>query len=247
MKKTLCILLFCALLLTGCGVEPANIVNDVEKDEPIRIVATIQSSVPVTATPVVTLPPTVPPTPAPTDTPAPTATPTPALTDTPAPTAEPEQTPEAIGGDVPDMTAVPTAVVAATPNVSQAEQFILIAQKYLNYPYARGGKSPKGGFDPGGFVYWCLNEMGVSVKRRTSAGYAEEESWEKITRFADIQPGDLLFFRTGDNENINCVCIYLGNHSMIYPSTSRGVVIIANNINPNSYWTNAFQWARRVF
>ena len=54
MKKTLCILLFCALLLTGCGVEPTNIVNDVEKDEPIRIVATLQSSVPATASPVVT-------------------------------------------------------------------------------------------------------------------------------------------------------------------------------------------------
>ena len=49
MKRALCILLFCALLLTGCGGEPTHVVNDLEKDEPIRIVATIQSSSPITA------------------------------------------------------------------------------------------------------------------------------------------------------------------------------------------------------
>ena len=120
----------------------------------------------------------------------------------------------------------------------------MVAQQYINYPYARGGKSPETGFDPSGFVYWCLQQMGQSVKRRTSAGYAEEDRWEKITRFSDLEMGDLLFFRTGDNENINCVCIYLGSNMMIYPSTSKGVVIVTEI---NSYWTNAFQWARRVF
>ena len=213
MKRALCILLFCALLLTGCGGEPTHVINDVEKDEPIRIVATIQSSSPITAapassTPVVTLPPTKAPTDAPEETPVPTVKPTP------------------------------------TPDVSEGEQLVMIAQQYLNYPYTRGGQSPDKGFDPSGFVCWCLREMGLKVKRRTSAGYAEEEDWTKITRMSDLQPGDLVFFRTGDNENINCVCIYMGANRMIYPSTSKQAVIVTEI---NSYWTNAFQWARRVF
>ena len=241
MKRALCVLLFCAMLLTGCGVEPSNIVNDVEKDEPIRIVATIQSSSPITAapatgTPVVTLPPTATPTPAPTDTPAPTATPAPAHT--PVPT----------GDDVPEVTSAPTEkptpAPTDVPNVPKGELLGMIAQQYLDYPYTRGGQAPETGFDPSGFVYWCLREMGLKVKRRTSAGYAEEEGWQKITRLSDLQSGDLVFFRTGDNENINCVCIYLGNNRMIYPSTSKQVVIVTEI---NSYWTNAFQWARRVF
>ncbi len=230
MKRALCILLFCALLLTGCGVEPTNIINDVEKDEPIRIVATIESTVPATATPVVTTTPvvTLPPTKAPTA--EPTATPTP--TPTAAPTPEPDETP------------VPTAEPTATPDVDRGLQLVMIAQQYINYPYTRGGKSPDTGFDPSGFVYWCLKEMGLKVKRRNSAGYAEEEGWEKITRLSDLQPGDLVFFKTGDNENINCVCIYLGDEQMIYPSTSKGTVILSPI---NTYWTNAFQWARRPF
>jgi len=230
MKRALCALLFCALLLTGCGVEPSHIVNDVQAAEPIRIVATVESVVPATATPEVTPVPTEMPTRAPT--PAPTATPAP--TDTPAPTEVPEV----------HETPAPTAVPTATPDVSRGEQLVMIAEQYINYPYTRGGKSPDTGFDPSGFVYWCLKEMGVSVKRRNSAGYAEEEAWQKITRLSDLVPGDLLFFKTGDNENINCVCIYLGDSRMIYPSTSKQVVIVSEI---NSYWTNAFQWARRPF
>lgn len=225
MKRILCILLFCALVLTGCGVEPTNIVNDINKDEPIRIVAVVESQVPLTPTPQITAVPTE----------MPTRAPTPAPTDTPEPTATPE----------PAETPAPTAIPTATPDdVSGGEMLIMIAQQYVNYPYTRGGKSPDAGFDPSGFVYWCLKEMGQNVKRRTSAGYAEEEGWTKITRFSDLLPGDLLFFRTGDNENINCVCIYLGSNMMIYPSTSKEVVIVAEI---NSYWTKAFQWARRVF
>ncbi len=233
MEKILCILLFCALL-TGCGAEPVNIVNDIQKDEPLRIVAVVESALPATPTPE--------PTPVPTDTPEPTAVPT------STPTPEPTHTPVPTGNDVPGRTAVPTEkptpAPTDVPNVPKGELLGMIAQQYLDYPYTRGGKSPQTGFDPSGFVYWCLSEMGQSVKRRSSAGYAEEEGWQKITRLSDLQSGDLLFFRTGDNENINCVCIYLGDNQMIYPSTSKQAVIVTEI---NSYWTNAFQWARRVF
>ena len=224
MKKILCVLLFCVLLLTGCGVEPVNIVNDAAPDEPIRIVSVVESILPATPTPEPTATPLI--TPVPTDTP----TPTPTLAPTPTP--------------LPTDTPAPTAIPTATPDVSKAAQLVMVAAQYVNYPYTRGGKSPETGFDPSGFVYWCLKQMNENVKRRDSAGYAEEEGWMKITRMAELDAGDLLFFRTGDNENINCVCIYMGDNRMVYPSTSKGVVIVTEI---NSYWTNAFQWARRVF
>ena len=241
MKRALCILAFC-VLLAGCDADPSHIVNDLDKDEPIRIVAVLQSSVPATATPNEAFWGTVKASPAldavldpwgiltPTQQPTPAPTPTPAVTPAAAPKGDETPTPEIL----------PTA----TPDLPQGMQLVMIAQQYYNYPYARGGDSPREGFDPSGFVYWCLKEMGLNVKRRSSAGYAEEEKWTKIARLSDLTPGDLVFFRTGDNENINCVCIYLGENRMIYPSTSKQVVILAEI---NSYWTNAFQWARRVF
>ena len=241
MKRALCILAFC-VLLAGCDVDPSHIVNDLDKDEPIRIVAVLQSSVPATATPNEAFGGTVKASPAldavldpwgiltPTQQPTPAPTPTPAVTPAAAPKGDETPTPEIL----------PTA----TPDLPQGMQLVMIAQQYYNYPYARGGDSPREGFDPSGFVYWCLREMGQNVKRRTSAGYAEEEKWTKIARLSDLTPGDLVFFRTGDNENINCVCIYLGENRMIYPSTSKQTIIVTEI---NNYWTNAFQWARRVF
>ncbi|MBR0206795.1 MAG: C40 family peptidase [Clostridia bacterium] len=245
MKRALCILAFC-VLLAGCDADPSHIVNDLDKDEPIRIVAVLQSSVPATATPNEALGVKASPalgavldpwgilTPTQRPTPAPTSTPT----ATPMPTAMPTVTPKE------DETPTPEILPTATPDLPQGMQLVMIAQQYYNYPYARGGDSPREGFDPSGFVYWCLKEMGLNVKRRSSAGYAEEEKWTKIARLSDLTPGDLVFFRTGDNENINCVCIYLGENRMIYPSTSKQTIIVTEI---NNYWTNAFQWARRVF
>lgn len=252
MRRILCILVLCALL-AGCGAESSHILNDIDKDDPLRIVAVVQTSVPATAAPVASLPPEGTPDGGlwaglwpflPTDTPAPTDAPAftnaPAFTDAPVFTDTPAETPAPLETDEPEGMPLPTA----TPDVPRGVQLTMVAQQYLNYPYTRGGDSPEEGFDPSGFVYWCLKEMGVSVPRRTSAGYAEEEGWTKITRFSDLEAGDLLFFKTGDNENINCVCIYLGDNRMIYPSTSKQTVILSEI---NSYWTNAFQWARRVF
>ena len=81
MKRSLCILLFCAIWLTGCGGEPANI--QLNRDEPIRIVAVAESQIPATPTPQITAIPTE----------LPTKAPTPEPTATPAPTTEPAATP----------------------------------------------------------------------------------------------------------------------------------------------------------
>ena len=61
----------------------------------------------------------------------------------------------------------------------------------------------------------------------------------------DLIPGDLCFFMTPGNESVNCVCIYLGDGEMIYPSSGEGKVI-TNRIT-SKYWKSAFVFARRVF
>lgn len=218
-------------LLLGCSSQ-AKII-DSEPEEKIQIIGQVETAAPstepasqgseteATPQPIVTAAPMAEPTEAPT--PVPTEAPTPEPTE--APTPEPTATPE--------------------PDRTKAEQFCDAAESYLDYPYARGGTNPDSGFDPGGFVYYCLNEVGVKVRHKTSKGYSENEDWQRVESMDDLEPGNLCFFMTPGNESVNCVCIYLGSKQMIYPSSGEGKVIITK-ITSN-YWTEAFVFARRVF
>ena len=176
-------------------------------------------------------------------TPEPTEAPTPEPTE--AQTAEPTEAPTPEPTEAPDEGQTGEASSASQAYGSKAEQFCEVAKSFLNKAYRRGGKKPETGFDPGGFVYYCLNEVGVDVRHKTSKGYSENNSWTKVNSIGDLEPGDLCFFMTPGNESVNCVSIYLGDGQMIYPSSGEGKVIV-NKIT-SKYWKEAFVFARRVF
>lgn len=245
MKKFFAItaIVLACLVFFGC-LGSANVTNNSPNKEPIIIVGQTETSTPDTTssgTALVTASPA--PSQAPTHAPTAPPTATPAAT----PTAEPTSTPE------PDFTPDPIPVFSSEPNpvpqpdTDKGDELAQIALQQLNAPYVRGGKDidSDGGFDPGGFVYYCLNKMGVNVSHKTSSGYGAYDKWPKIESMDDIAVGDLLFFKTGSNENINCVCIYLGEGRMIYPSSGEGCVITTRL--SSDYWTSGFQFARRVF
>lgn len=193
--------------------------------------------------------PTPEPTPAPSPTPASAAKPTAAPTQKPAAaTAKPANTPatefapEPTGGPEGE----PTPEPAGEPEEqTEADAFCAFALTLLDAPYRRSGTDPEKGFDPSGFVYYCLCARGVSVRHKTSRGYAENGNWTRIDAIGDLMPGDLCFFMTPGNESVNCVTIYLGDGMMVYPSSGEGRVI-TNTIN-SKYWKEAFVLARRVF
>ena len=161
----------------------------------------------------------------------PTAIPTPEPTE--EPTAEPTEEP------TPEPTATPE------PDRTEAEKLCDLAASLIDVEYKRGGTKLETGFDPGGFVYYCLNKVGVKVKHKTSKGYSEYDAWQRVDSIDDLEPGDLCFFMTPGNDSVNCVAIYLGKDQIIYPSSGEGKVI-TNKIT-SSYWTEAFVFARRVF
>ena len=256
MKRSLKIIAgFLGLVLTfGCGAQ-AKVIDSRTDTEKIQIVGQIETAAPteaakgtavppasaavsesnvsnaVTPQPIVVSDPTTPePTAvegvdpdAPLETEEPTEEPTEAPTEapTPAPTATPE------------------------PNRTEAEKFCDIAQSLLDVEYKRGGTKLETGFDPGGFVYYCLNKVGVKVRHKTSKGYSEYDAWQRVDSMDDLEPGDLCFFMTPGNDSVNCVAIYLGGDQIIYPSSGEGKVI-TNKIT-SKYWTEAFVFARRVF
>ncbi len=235
-------------MLLGCSAR-ATIIDSTPDTEKIQIVGQIETPAPTeeaqqdavaenTAVEIV-----VTDAPEPTEAPAPEPTPVP----TEEPTQEPTATPEPTEEPAPESTEEPTPEPTATPEPdrSKADAFCETAKAYLDTPYHRGGTKPESVFDPGGFVYYCLNETGVRVNRKTSKGYSEYDAWQRVDSIDDLLPGDLCFFMTPGNESVNCVCIYLGGGTIIYPSSGEGRVITASITS--KYWTEAFVFARRVF
>ena len=59
----------------------------------------------------------------------------------------------------------------------------------------------------------------------------------------ELQPGDLVFFKTGRGENGLHVGIYDSDNAFIHASTSQGVI---RSSLDNVYWRKAFWQARRI-
>ena len=238
------------LLLIGCS-SRAEIVDSAPDTEKIQIVGQIETAAPAAvpegpANVRVTDETALTPEPV-TVTEAPTEIPAAAPTEAPPaiPTAAPTEAPTPEPADAPEEESTVQSMGIVEPNRSKAELLCEVAQSLLNKDYHRGGKKPETGFDPGGFVYYCLNAVGVKVRHKTSKGYSENDSWERVDSIGELAPGDLCFFMTPGNESVNCVAIYLGDGQMIYPSSGEGKVITAK-LRTN-YWEDAFVFARRVF
>ena len=88
------------------------------------------------------------------------------------------------------------------------------SSKFLGIPYVYGGASLSG-FDCSGFVMYVFNQFGVSLPHSASAMYGYGVSVDK----ADLQPGDVLFFKSTSGSGIGHVGIYIGNGEFVNAHT----------------------------
>ena len=80
------------------------------------------------------------------------------------------------------------------PDMSAARQEVVInAIAQIGTPYRYGGASPATGFDCSGLVHYTHHAAGISIPRVTRD---QERSARKV-RTSRVQPGDLVFFKTG--------------------------------------------------
>lgn len=104
-------------------------------------------------------------------------------------------------------------------------------------PYREGGLS-KNGVDCSGYVYLTYREK---FNRRVPRSTEQLASSGVGVSPREIQPGDLVFFKTGWKKRH--VGIYLDNGEFMHASSSRGVMISRLR---NTYWADAFWMARRL-
>ena len=126
--------------------------------------------------------------------------------------------------------------VARADTSGAAGNLISIAQSKLGCPYVWGAKGPNS-FDCSGFVYWCLNQAGVSQSYITSSGWRNPGRYTRISSFDAISAGDIVVVS-------GHVGIAAGNGTIIDASSSNGRVV---HRSLSSWWRNNFIVAWRIF
>lgn len=126
----------------------------------------------------------------------------------------------ALGDDVDAPTEARQAVVAAAG-----------AQVGAPYRYRGAGRT---GFDDSGFVYFAYNEAGFDLPREREAQLRAGQP----TRFAEAQPGDLVFHRIAEardrGKTTLHVGLYVGDGDMLHASLDRDEVVL--EAVDNNYW-----------
>jgi cell wall-associated NlpC family hydrolase len=93
-----------------------------------------------------------------------------------------------------------------------------LAQTLIGSPYRFGGADPAG-FDCSGLVFFVHHELGISVPRTA----AEQSFAATPVDPADLEPGDVLFFRDSGPQATH-VGVYIGEHRFVHaPKSGRPV------------------------
>ncbi len=112
-------------------------------------------------------------------------------------------------------------------------RLVKIAKSTIGVPYRWGGDSPQRGFDCSGLMsYVHKNALGLKIPRTA----AQQRDNSRTINYAQLQPGDMLFFKTG--KNTNHVGVYIGGRKFIHaPAGGKRVKIASMD---SSYWFKRF-------
>ena len=124
-------------------------------------------------------------------------------------------------------------------NKNDADELISSAMGFLGVAYRFGGTTPTG-FDCSGFMQYIFRKAFSVNLPRTSAEQATVGIY--VSR-SELQPGDMVFFRTSGNR-ISHVGMYIGNDRFIHaPRTGKRIEITSLS---SQYWSSKYATARRV-
>lgn len=125
-----------------------------------------------------------------------------------------------------------TAPALATPTHEAVRQ--------VGIAYHYGGRSPETGFDCSGLVTHAFERAWGLELPRTARALAKAG---KPVRFADLLPGDLVFYNTR-NRPYSHVGIYLGEGRFVH-APRRGAKVRIESLKTR-YWRTRFNGARRL-
>lgn len=110
-------------------------------------------------------------------------------------------------------------------------------QQYRGTPYRYGGNDQRG-LDCSGLVKLTFAERFDRSLPRTTL---QQSQLGRGVAKDQLQPGDLVFFKTG--EKLRHVGIYIEDGQFLHVSTKKGVMISRLT---DYYWKDRYQYARRI-
>jgi cell wall-associated NlpC family hydrolase len=133
-------------------------------------------------------------------------------------------------------------------NIARERQFrnevTEYAKKYVGLPYVYASRNPERGFDCSGFTHFVMKNFGVELSPSSSMQSLQGQS----IPLAEVEPGDLVFFRHSSQGRVFHVAMVVSNDAdgirVIHATLSSGIAI--DNIQQSSYWRRKIQTARRV-
>ena len=132
-----------------------------------------------------------------------------------------------------------TTAVAVASNSSMGQQVVDYAKQFLGVPYVYGGNGPNS-FDCSGFTTYVYRHFGYTLNRTATGQLSNGVSVSK----SELQPGDLVFFKSGGSKPVSHVGIYVGGGQFIHASTNTYEVRYDNLTS--GYYNNVYVYARRV-
>jgi cell wall-associated NlpC family hydrolase len=121
----------------------------------------------------------------------------------------------------------------------QVKHLVQQAMTYIGTPYRRGGSSRRG-LDCSGLVGAVYSEAGVELPRTAAEQFARGVP----VAAANLQPGDLVFFRDTYKHGISHVGIYVGDDRFIHAAGRHQGVIVSDL--SGRYYQLRFAGARRL-
>ncbi len=121
---------------------------------------------------------------------------------------------------------------------SNANSLISVANSKRGCKYVRGAKGPDK-FDCSGFVYWCLNKVGVKQGYMTSHAWANSSKYKKITKMSDLKKGDIIVYK-------GHVAICAGGGVQI-DASSHNKKVVKRKYTGSKYWSSNFICGFRIF
>ncbi|MCX7169416.1 MAG: C40 family peptidase [Proteobacteria bacterium] len=123
---------------------------------------------------------------------------------------------------------------------AHANEAVTQALELVGIRYRRGGTSPETGFDCSGFVGHVFRQGLGLILPRTSREISKSG---EVVKKNELQPGDLVFFRTMRHA-FSHVGIYLGDNLFVHAPASGGEVRVEDM--RAGYWGKRFNGARRI-